>query len=106
MARQKRAYSQEYRDEAVKMVIETSRPIAVVARELGLLEGTLGNWVSAYRKIHPVEEQPLALPDRARLKELERENREGHSKPSGAVLKISRAVTVRNTSGKSVMIRW
>jgi transposase-like protein len=76
MARQKRSYSQEYRDEAVKMVIETSRPIAVVARELGLLEGTLGNWVNAYRKSHPVEEQPLALPDRARLKELERENRE------------------------------
>jgi transposase-like protein len=76
MARQKRTYSQEYRDEAVKMVIETSRPIAVVARELGLLEGTLGNWVNAYRKSHPVEEQPLALADRARLKELERENRE------------------------------
>jgi transposase len=76
MARQKRTYSQEYRDEAVKMVIETSRPIAVVARELGLLEGTLGNWVNAYRKSHPVEEQPLAVPDRARLKELERENRE------------------------------
>jgi transposase len=76
MSRQKRSYSQEYRDEAVKMVIETSRPIAVVARELGLLEGTLGNWVNAYRKSHPVEEQPLALPDRARLKELERENRE------------------------------
>ena len=76
MARQKRTYSQEYRDEAVKMVIETSRPIAVVARELGLLDGTLGNWVNAYRKSHPVEEQPLAMPDRARLKELERENRE------------------------------
>lgn len=76
MARQKRTYSQEYRDEAVKMVIESSRPIAVVARELGLLDGTLGNWVNAYRKSHPVEEQPLAVPDRARLKELERENRE------------------------------
>lgn len=76
MAREKRTYSQEYRDEAVKMVIETSRPIAVVARELGLLEGTLGNWVNAYRKSHPVEERPLAVADRARLKELERENRE------------------------------
>jgi transposase-like protein len=76
MARQKRTYSQEYRDEAVKLVIDTSRPIAVVARELGLLEGTLGNWVNAYRKSHPVEEQPLAVPDQARLKELERENRE------------------------------
>jgi transposase-like protein len=60
MARQKRSYSQEYRDEAVKMVIETSRPVAVVARELGLLDGTLGNWVNAYRKSHSVEGQPLA----------------------------------------------
>jgi glucose-6-phosphate 1-dehydrogenase len=31
---------------------------------------------------------------------------EGHSKPGEVVLKISRAVTVRNTSGKAVMIRW
>lgn len=31
---------------------------------------------------------------------------EGHSKPGVAVRKISRVVTVRNTSGKSVMIRW
>jgi transposase len=33
-------------------------------------------------------------------------DKEGHSKPGAAVLKISRAVTVRNTSWKSVMIRW
>ena len=26
------------------MVIETSRPIARVAKELGINEGTLGNW--------------------------------------------------------------
>jgi transposase len=40
MARQKRTYSPEFRDEAVKMVIETSRPVAVVARELGIVEVT------------------------------------------------------------------
>ena len=28
----------------MKMVIETSRPIARVAKELGINEGTLGNW--------------------------------------------------------------
>jgi len=76
MARQKRAYSREFRDEAVKMVIETSRPIAEVARELGLVEGTLGKWVNDYRRNHPAEELPLEIPDRARLRELERENRE------------------------------
>jgi transposase len=74
--RPKKNYSPEFRDEAVKMVIETSRPIAVVARELGLNEGTLGNWVNAYRRTHPVDEQPLAVNERARLRELEKEVRE------------------------------
>ncbi|HET7476709.1 MAG TPA: transposase, partial [Dermatophilaceae bacterium] len=44
-----RKFTPEYRDEAVKMVIHTQRPIAEVARELGINEGTLGTWVSRYR---------------------------------------------------------
>ncbi|NEC93101.1 transposase, partial [Streptomyces sp. SID12501] len=44
MSQNRRKFSPEYREEAVKMVIETSRPVAQVARELGLGEGTLGNW--------------------------------------------------------------
>ena len=70
-----RKFTREYRDEAVKMVIQTQRPIAEVARELGVNEGTLGTWVNKYRTEHPVTEE-LSLPDRAKLKELERENRE------------------------------
>jgi transposase len=76
VARAKRNFSPEYREEAVKMVIEMSRPIAVVARELGLNEGTLGNWVNAYRRDHAGEEPPLSISERARLRELERELRE------------------------------
>ena len=76
MPEHRRKYSPEFRAEAVKMVIETSRPIAVVARELGIVEGTLGNWVNAYRREHAGEEPPLLVSERARLKELERENRE------------------------------
>jgi len=57
-------------------VIETSRPVAVVARELGLNEGTLGNWVNAYRREHAGEEPPLSVSERARLRELEKELRE------------------------------
>ncbi len=70
-----RKFTPEYREEAVKLVIETSRGIAEVARELGINEGTLGNWVARYRAEHPASEE-LTLPDRARLRELERENRE------------------------------
>jgi transposase len=58
------------------MVIETSQPIAKVARELGIVEGTLGNWVNTYRREHTAEETPLTLNERARLRELERETRE------------------------------
>lgn len=70
-----RTFTQEYRDEAVKLVVESGRPIAEVARELGLNEGTLGNWVGKYREAHPVSEE-LSVPERARLRELERENRQ------------------------------
>jgi len=69
-------FSPEYREEAVKMVLESSRPIAQVARELGLNEGTLGNWVNTYRRAHAGEEPPLTISERARLRELEKENRE------------------------------
>jgi transposase len=34
------------------MIVETSRPIADVARELGINETSLGNWVRAYRENH------------------------------------------------------
>lgn len=70
-----RKFSPEYREEAVKMVIETSRPIAEVARGLGINEGTLGNWVMKHRVEHPVSEE-LSIDERAKLKELERENRD------------------------------
>jgi transposase len=58
------------------LVIETSRPIAEVARELNINETTLGSWVTAYRERHAAEEPPLTVHERARLRELERENRE------------------------------
>jgi transposase len=72
----RRKFSPEFKDEAVKMVIDSSRPIAEVAREIQVNEGTLGNWVNKYRVEHADEEPPLSMSDRARLRELERENRE------------------------------
>lgn len=70
-----RKFTAEYREEAVRMVLDSGRPIAAVARDLGINEGTLGNWVARYRAEHPVSEE-LSIDERARLKELERENRE------------------------------
>jgi transposase-like protein len=39
-------YDREFREGAVRIVEETGRPIAQVARDLGVNEGALGNWVA------------------------------------------------------------
>ena len=75
MAEQRRRFSPQFKAEAVQMVIETGKPIAQVARDLGIHDGTLGNWVNAYRHAHPVPDEPLSPLERARVKEMEDEIR-------------------------------
>ena len=45
-------YTPEFKEQAVKKVVDSSPPrtIAEVARELGINDTTLGFWVKAYRK--------------------------------------------------------
>ena len=76
MATGRKKFTPEFKEQAVKLVIESSRPIAQVAREIGVHEGTLGNWLNRYRREHPVEEVPLSISERAELRELRRANRE------------------------------
>jgi len=71
----RRKYTQEYKDEAVELVISSGRPMAEIARDLGINEGTLGSWVSRAKASGKVKDKPLAIDERARLKELEDENR-------------------------------
>jgi transposase-like protein len=57
------------------MVLETGRSIAEVARDLGIHDGTLGDWVNAWRREHSEPDQPLTPVERARVKEMEDEIR-------------------------------
>jgi transposase-like protein len=75
MTEHRRRFSPQFKAEAVQMVIETGKPIAEVARDLGIHDGTLGNWVNAWRREHPEPDQPISPVERARVKELEEENR-------------------------------
>lgn len=75
MPEQRRKFSPQFKAEAVQMVLETGKPVAEVARDLGIHDGTLGNWVQAWRREHPEPDQPLTPVERARVKELEDENR-------------------------------
>lgn len=69
-------FTPEFREETARLIVENGRVIAEVAREIGASETTVGNWVKAYRETHAGDEPPLELSERARLRELERQNRE------------------------------
>jgi transposase-like protein len=71
----RRRFSPQCKAEAVQMVLETGRPIAEVARDLSIHDGTLGNWVNAWRREHSEPDQPLTPVERARVKEMEDEIR-------------------------------
>jgi transposase len=71
--RTRRRFTDEFKRDAVELVRSTGKPIAEVARDLGIYDSTLGNWVKQDR-IDRGEREGLSSQDRARLRELEAEN--------------------------------
>jgi transposase len=70
-------YSPEFREEAVQIALRSSKTISETARELELNPETLRGWVKKHQKQHePPADADLLVSERARLKELERRNRE------------------------------
>ena len=56
-------------------MIEPGRPIAEIARELGINEGTFGNWVNEWKQSNPEPEKALSAVERARVGEMQEEIR-------------------------------
>jgi transposase len=71
--RTRRQFTAEFKCDAVELVRTTGRPIAEIARELGIYDSTLGNWVRQDR-IDRGEQDGLSSDEQARLRALEREN--------------------------------
>lgn len=82
MGSKQRMYTPEFREGAVRIVIETGRPIPEVAEELGVHSGTLHSWVSRWRRNgsassdRPAEPAPGSRMREAERAELERLRRE------------------------------
>ena len=75
-SKKRKSYRPAYRREAARLVIDTDRPIAHVAREIGVGEQLLGRWVAIERARD--DDPPLALDvdERAELERLRVENAE------------------------------
>jgi transposase len=59
MGQHRRQFSPEFKRDAVALVRSSGRPIAQIARELGIVESNLGNWVAKDR-----DERVAADPER------------------------------------------
>jgi transposase len=76
MSETRRRLNREFREGAARLVLETGQPIAQVARDLGINEGTLGNWVAKERLARGEGRGALSEDERAELVRLRRENAE------------------------------
>lgn len=74
MARKRRHFTPEFKDEAVKHVRERGQSIAQAARDLGIGESTLGRWVQLADGTKATAEEPLSHSEREELRRLRREN--------------------------------
>jgi transposase len=98
MVEARRKFDQEFRAGAVRIVRETGKPVAAVARELGINEGTLGNWVATDRRARDRGNGSVSEDERAELVRLRRENAELVMERD--VLKRSVALWVREAMGR------
>jgi len=71
----RRKYDKEFQEGAVRIVRETGKSIAAVARDMDINPGTLGNWVARDR-IERGEAEGMTADDRAELSRLRAENAE------------------------------
>jgi transposase len=76
VAETRRKFDRDFREGAVRIVRETGKPIAQVARDLGINEGTLGNWIARDRQARAGGSGALTEDERVELLRLRRENAE------------------------------
>ncbi|MFF1691881.1 MULTISPECIES: transposase [unclassified Streptomyces] len=76
-SKKKPPYDDEFREGAVRIVVETGKPVGDVAEELGINAGTLHSWVSRWRRNWTTSsDRPAPAAPGGRMREAEREELE------------------------------
>ncbi len=89
---QRRYFNKEYKLEVIKLITEQGKSVASVARDIGIHENTLHNWVKAFNN-----DKEQAFPGKGKLKpedeEIKRILRENAElKEENAILKKAMAI--------------
>jgi transposase len=90
-------YSDELKERAVRLVFESQRPVAHVARDLGINKEALRLWVRQAEADAGTRKDRLTSDERERLKALERENRE--LKKANEILKAASVFFAKELDG-------
>ena len=74
--RARRSFSEEFKEQAVRLVLEEGKPVARVARELDLTASALTGWVKHARADRSKGKTGLTTAEREELARLKKEVRE------------------------------
>ena len=72
MAQERRRWSPEFKRDAVALVRSSGRPVAEIARELGVGESSLGSWVAKDRRDRQAEDPQRYAQEKAESEEVRR----------------------------------
>ena len=74
--RTRRSFTDDYKTGAVRLVLDEGKTVAAAARDLGLTESSLRNWVEQARADRTQGRTGLTTEERAELATLRKDNRE------------------------------
>jgi transposase len=74
--RARRQFTEEFKVGAVRLVLDEGQTVAAAARDLGLTESSLRNWVDRARADRTKGKTGLTTAEREELAQLRKENRE------------------------------
>ena len=108
MGSKQQKYEAEFREGAVRIVIETGKSVPEVAEELGIHPGTLHSWVSRWRRNGSAssDRPSAATSDGGRLREAERAELERLRREMGVKNKRIRELEMERDVFKRCMALW